>query len=103
MTRLAIASIRSSTPRLHDLRSDEDDRRRDVDPGQEPRGESERAVRLEDLEGSREEAEGDLGDLPEHGRYQRGPPGRVPRHRAARGEPEHEVEEPEADGHADQR
>src|SRR5258708_26544321 len=102
MTRLAIASRRSSIPVLHDLRTDEDDRRGDVDPRQQSRDERERAVCLEDLEGPGEEAEGDLGDLPEHGRYQGGPPGRRPSDRAARGEPEHEVEEPVADGNADE-
>src|SRR5258707_8494166 len=67
MTRLAIDSSRSSIVRLHDLRSDQDDGRRHVDPGQESGRERERAVGLEDAEGSSKEAEGDLRHLPQHG------------------------------------
>src|SRR5207248_10322388 len=103
ITRLARASSRSSIPSLQDLRPDEDDHRRHVDPGQEPGGERERTVGLEDTERAREEAERDLGDLPEHGRYQRRAAGRAPLDASAGCQPEHEVEEPEAHGEPDGR
>src|SRR6266542_6708040 len=103
ITRLAIASSRSSIARLQDLRPDEDDGRRHVDPGQQSGGERKRAVRLEDTECAGEEPEPDLGDLPEHGRYQRRPPRGGRPHSSPRGEPEHEVEEPEAECQADER
>src|SRR5438105_1369950 len=103
ITRLARASSRSSIPSLQDLRPDEDDHRRHVDPGQEAGGESERTVGLEDTERAREEAERDLGDLPEHGRYQGRAAGRAPVDPAPGRQPEHQVEEPESAGEPDGR
>src|SRR5205814_9951653 len=103
ITRLARASSRSSIPSLQDLRPDEDDHRRHVDPGQEAGGERERTVGLEDTERAREESERDLGDLPEHGRYQRRAAGRAPLDTLPRRQPEHQVEEPEANGESDGR
>src|SRR5438034_465366 len=103
ITRLARASSRSSIPSLQDLRPDQDDHRRHVDPGQQSGSEGERTVRLEDAERAREEAERDLGDLPEHGRYQRRAAGRAPRDGAPRRQPEHQIKEPEPDREPDGR
>src|SRR5919201_1487091 len=69
MNRLANASSRST--RLHDLRAKQDDERRDVDPGEKPGRERERAVRREQGQRPREVAERQFGALPQHGRYHR--------------------------------
>src|SRR5438067_5627439 len=101
MNRLASASSRST--RLYDLRTEQDDDRCDVDPGKKPRRERERPVRREQGERSSEVAERKLGDLPQHGRYQRaldrGSPGRP----VAGDDAVDDVEENEADREAGER
>src|SRR5256886_6144302 len=101
MNRLANASSRST--RLHDLRAKQDDDRCDVDPGKKSSRERERPVRREQGERSREVAERQLGDLPEHGRYERGPRRYRARGPSSRDRPVHNEEEDEADDKAGER
>src|SRR5438477_1596366 len=94
MNRLANASSRST--RLYDLRAEQDDDRCDVDPGKKPCRERERPVRREQSERSREVAERQIGDLPQHGRYQRTLRRRAPRRPVARDGAVHDEEKDEA-------
>src|SRR5688572_5127298 len=90
------------TFRLDELRADEDDRRGHVDPGQQASRERERTVRREGAERAREHGEGELRDLPQHGRYQRSFERDARGQALARHEPEHEEEEGDARNEADQ-
>src|SRR5437899_1350580 len=101
MNRLANASSRST--RLYDLRAEQDDDRCDVDPGKKPCRERERPVRREQGERSREVAERQLGDLPQHGRYQCALRRRSPRRPVARDDAVHDEEKDEAGEKARER
>src|SRR5579859_7502624 len=61
---------------LHDLRTYQDDDRRQIDPREETGGEREGPVRRERPDRAGESPERQLRRLPEHGRYQGGPAGR---------------------------
>src|SRR5438309_3155720 len=98
MNRLANASSRSTS--LYDLRTKQDDDCCDVDPGEEPCRERERPVGREQGERSREVAERQLGDLPQHGRYQRALDRGSPRRPVSRDDPVDDVEKNEADREA---
>src|ERR1041384_3087814 len=76
MVRLMNASTLSirSDPQLQDLRSDQDDDRCDVHPGQEPGGEGDGSEGAEFPDRPRVVPERHLSDLPQHGRYQSGRP-----------------------------
>src|SRR5438132_8088779 len=89
--RLASASSRST--RFHDLRADEDDDRRQVDPREQAGGEREGTVYGEEPERPGEIGECQLGDLPQHGRYQRGLRGHPDRRPAPRQDAVDEEEE----------
>src|SRR5256886_7199318 len=101
MNRLANASSRST--RLYDLRAEQDDDRCDVDPGKKPCRERERPVRREQGKRSREVAERQFGDLPQHGRYQCALRRRSPRRPVARDDAVHDVEKDEAGEKARER
>ena len=98
MNRLANASSRST--RLYDLRTKQDDDRCDIDPRKEPRRERERPVRREQGERSGEVAERQLGDLPQHGRYQCALRGGPPRWPVTGNDAIHDIEKDEADREA---
>src|SRR5436190_9346738 len=101
ISRLANASSRSTS--LYDLRADQDDDRREIDPCEEPGREGKGTVGREDREGAREEAERKLGDLPQHGRYQGRLGGHPARDTPARDRAIDKVEEDVADDEAEER
>src|SRR6266542_1921402 len=105
INRLTKDSSRSmlSPLQLYHFRTDEDDQRRYVDPGEHDRGKGDRSVHREHTEAARDEAERDLRKLPQHGGYQRRHPRRAASHPHARDVLVDEIERHITDGEAEER